>query len=300
MSFAYLGTDQFAAEVLRRLVASGQRPSLVISRPDSKQGRGRKLSPPPVAITASELGLDLVQPESANSEELAAELESRPLTVLCLCAYGAIIREPLLSKWTILNLHPSLLPRWRGAAPIERCLMAGDQVTGVSIIRLVEELDAGPVAAMKQIAVSPDDDFASLSERLQELGAVMLAEALELHGLGGLKFTDQSDDGLTYAERILAQDRLLDPSRPAIELERAIRALRPHVGARIELNSGEVIGVREATTDDTGPAQGQFVGDDDALLVGCSDGVLRVTRLVPPGGREMPAADWLRGRPNLA
>ena len=299
MSFAYIGTDQFAAEVLRRLVSGGQRPTLVVSRPDSKQGRGRQLSPPPVAVAAAELGIDLVQPESANGEELTAELEQRAPDVLCLCAYGAIIREPLLSKWTILNLHPSLLPRWRGAAPIERSLMAGDKVTGVSIIRLVEELDAGPVAAMQEVEISSSDDFASLSSRLQQVGATMLAEAIELDAVGGLEFVNQSDAGLTYAERILAPDRLLDPSRPASELECAVRALRPHIGARLELGTGEIIGIREAHVIGPGPAEGVVEARDGSLVLGCAQGALQITRLVPPGGRELAAADWLRGRPQL-
>jgi len=241
----------------------------------------------------------LVQPESANGEDLAAELQLRAPDVLCLCAYGAIIREPLLSTWTILNLHPSLLPRWRGAAPIERSLMAGDAATGVSIIRLVEELDAGPVAAMQEVEISPNDDFASLSGRLQELGAAMLADAIKLYSGGELQFVEQAADGLTYAERIVAADRMLDPSFSATELERIVRALHPHIGARLELPSGEVIGVREAKVASGDLQQGALKASDEALFVGCGDGVLQVTRLVPPGGREMAAADWLRGRPKL-
>ena len=296
MKFAYIGTDEFAADVLRRLVADGRRPALVVSRPDSKQGRGRKLAPPPVAVVAIELGLNLSQPSSADNGELLAELERSGAEVLCLCAYGAIIREPILSKWTILNLHPSLLPRWRGAAPIERAIMAGDSATGVTIIKLVEELDAGPVALVETIDIDPDDDFETLSNRLRSIGARLLVEALTKSEAGSLDFSPQEIDGVTYAERILAEDRVLDPSKSAVELERTVRALRPHIGARLALPDGDLIGVRAASVVDAAVRQGELVRCESGLLLGCSAGALSVTRLIPPGGREMDAADWLRGR----
>ena len=299
MKFAYIGTDEFAADVLRQLVAAGRSPSLVVSRPDSKQGRGRKLSPPPVAAAATELGLNLIQPASADDGELLAELERSGSEVLCLCAYGAIIREPILSKWTILNVHPSLLPRWRGAAPIERAIMAGDSETGVSIIKLVEELDAGPVALVEAIGLNPDDDFETLSSRLRAVGARLLVEALTRFESGTLEFAEQADDGATYAERILADDRVLNPSKSAAVLEQTVRALRPHIGARLSMPDGEMVGVRAASVVDAGPTEGEFVLSESGLLLGCSTGALSVTRVIPPGGREMNSPDWLRGRSNL-
>ena len=300
MTFAYIGTDEFAADVLRQLVAAGRRPSLVVSRPDSKQGRGRKLAPPPVATVANELGLELIQPTSADDGELLLELEKSGAEVLCLCAYGAIIREPILSKWTILNVHPSLLPRWRGAAPIERAMMAGDPATGVSIIKLVEELDAGPVATAEAVAVQPDDDFETLSRRLRAIGTRLLVESLTRFEAGSLEFSPQSDDGVTYAERILADDRVLDPAQPAAQLERTVRALRPHIGARLALPDGEMIGVRAASVVEAGPVQGEIVSGEGGLLLGCSGGALSVTRVIPSGGREMSSADWARGRSDFS
>ena len=299
MRFAYIGTDGFAADVLERLVDAGRTPKLVVSRPDSRQGRGRQLRPPPVALSAGKLGLNLSQPESADDGELQRALEAAEVDVVCLCAYGAIIREPVLSKWTILNLHPSLLPRWRGAAPIERAILAGDATTGVSIIRLVAELDAGPIAMSDEVEIAADDDFESLSERLRSVGAELLVSSMDRFADGSLTFVAQSDQGVSYADRILADDRLLEPSLPAVQLERTVRALRPHIGARLQLPDGAIVGVREAVAAEGPSVQGEIRADAGALVLGCSDGSLRVTRLVPPGGREMAAADWLRGRPRL-
>lgn len=296
MSFAYIGTDAFAAAVLERLVDGGRRPNLVVSRPDSRQGRGRRVAPPPVAELATRLGLELVQPESADDGSLEQALTDAEPDVLALCAYGAIIREPVLSRWTILNLHPSSLPRWRGAAPIERAIMAGDDTTGVSIIRLVEELDAGPVAMAEKVPIGEDDDFESLSAKLIEVGSALLADSLDAFLGGELRFSPQADVGITYAERILAADRLLDPGLPAIVLERTVRALRPHIGARLELPEGEIIGVRRATASPETSEPGLVTACDGELIVGCSEGTLRIGRVIPSGGREMDAADWLRGR----
>ncbi|MEI7890330.1 MAG: methionyl-tRNA formyltransferase, partial [Actinomycetes bacterium] len=254
---------------------------------------------PPVAVAAAELGIDFIQPEDIGDASVLAAIDAIDPPALALCAYGAIIKEPLLSARPILNLHPSLLPRWRGAAPIERALMAGDDETGVSIIQLVEALDAGPMAAQESLTVTPVEDFASLSARLIELGARMLVASLGAAREGSLSFVDQPTEGLTYAERIEAQDRLLGTSGNAEDAARVVLALFPHIGARLELPSGDFVGVREASAEQDGPSQGVFEEQDGDLLVGFSSGALRVTRLTPPGGREMASADWLRGRPEL-
>ena len=299
MKFVYLGTDAFSASVLGRLVEAGRTPDLVVTKPDSKQGRGRRLAPPPTAVTASELGLGLIQPQGPGEPELLDAIEAIRPDVMCLCAYGALIRDPLLSDHVILNLHPSLLPRWRGAAPIERALVAGDSETGVSIIRLVEALDAGPVCLAERVAIGEEADFATLSSELEEVGARLLGEAMDRLAAGRLEFVEQSPEGVTYAERIEAADRLLDPARPAVELERTVRALRPHIGARLALPSGEAIGVRESRVSTIELGRGALKEVDGEVVLGCSEGSLAISRVVPPGGREMASADWLRGRPAL-
>ena len=205
------------------------RPALVITRPDAPRGRGRKLAAPPVADTARELGIELAQPERLHDEEMLARIAAAEPEVLCVCAYGALIREPLLSAYELLNVHPSLLPRWRGAAPVERAIMAGDEETGVSIMRLVAELDAGPVCLQGREPIHADDDYGTLAARLERLGGDLLVRALDERP----PFTEQDDALVTYAHKIEARDRTLDFTRPPEEVERAVRALRPHIGARL-------------------------------------------------------------------
>src|SRR5436305_595764 len=168
MRTVFLGTSEFAASVLRRLADSPHRPSLVITRPDRPRGRGRKLAAPPVADTARALGIELDQPPSVNEEAARERIAAADPETVCVVAFGALIKEPLLSDYPVLNVHPSLLPRWRGAAPIERAIMAGDAETGVSIMRLTAGLDSGPVCLEQAEPVAPDDDYWTLSPRLAE------------------------------------------------------------------------------------------------------------------------------------
>jgi len=306
LSIVYLGTSEFAAHILARLARSEEhRPALVVTRPDRPSGRGRRVSSPPVAEAARTLGLALEQPESVNDDaarELIARagLSTPSRQTVIVCAFGALIKEPLLSEHEILNVHPSLLPRWRGAAPIERAIMAGDETTGVSIMRLTAGLDSGPVCLGEQEPIRPDDTYGSLAQRLQELGGDLLLRALEDEP----PFREQPEDGVTYAEKITAEDRQLDPHRPAVELERTVRALQPHVGARVALADGTLIGVHRAVLLDREQAELAVGADAQAagvfarlgrLLLGCSPGVLELLVVQPPGGRAMDAAAYLRG-----
>jgi methionyl-tRNA formyltransferase len=289
----YLGTSEFAVEVLERLSATPHRPVLVVTRPDRRRGRGRRLQPPPVAERAELLGIPVLQPESVNSDEArAAVADAEPEAVL-ICAYGALIREPLLSEHEMLNVHPSLLPRWRGAAPIERAIEAGDEETGVTIMRPTAKLDAGPLCLQRAEPIRPDDDYGSLAPRLAALGGELLVEALDLRP----PFREQADNGVTYAEKIGPEDRLLDPTRRADELERRVRALTPHIGAYIELSSRERLGVRRAMlaagVDEVDP--GQLVARDSRLLYGAAQGALELLEVHPAGKKPMEAAAWLRG-----
>jgi methionyl-tRNA formyltransferase len=277
----YLGTSDFAAAVLRRLADSPHRPALVVTRPDAPKGRGRRLAPPPVAEAALELGLDVVQPERVNEPEAVERIAQAEPEAVALCAFGALIKEPLLSRFgPIRNVHPSLLPRWRGAAPVERAIMAGDAETGVSIMALTPGLDDGPVALTGTVPIQPDDTFGTLSARLQVLGADLLLRALD----EGPAFTEQPEAGVTYADKLTAADRTLDPARTAAELERQVRALTPHIGARAELPDGTLVGVTRVR-----PGDGE-------LTIAAADGPLALLEVQPPGGRPMDAAAFLRGR----
>jgi methionyl-tRNA formyltransferase len=313
LSVVFLGTSEFAAAILARLARSREhRPALVLTRPDRPSGRGRKLSPPPVAERARELGIALAQPERVNDPEALALIAaagargggSPARQTVVVCAFGALIREPLLSEHDLINVHPSLLPRWRGAAPLERALMAGDAQTGVSIMRLTAGLDDGPVCLRASEEIRADDDFGALSGRLQTLGGELLVQALERRP----PFQAQEEAGVTYAEKITAEDRLLDPERPAVELERVVRALHPHIGARAALPDGGMLGVERARlleeASDEEPiavaAQAQasgpgLLGHEGRLLLICREGVLELLSVKPPGGRAMDGAAYLRG-----
>jgi methionyl-tRNA formyltransferase len=298
MRTVYLGTSDFAAAVLETLAGSPHRPVLVISRPDAKRGRGQRLAPPPVAERARELGLPLLQPANVHTPDALEAIAAAAPDVLVVCAFGALIKEPLLSDYEMLNVHPSLLPRWRGAAPVERAIMAGDRETGVSIMRLTAGLDSGPVCAVEREAIRDDDDYGTLAGRLRERGGAALVRALDERP----PFMEQDEAGVTYAHKIEARDRALDPTRPAEEVERVVRALRPHIGARVPLPDGTFLGVLAAEVDgDTlAPAGGHLRSDSGRLLLDCNGRALELTRIQPPGGRSMAAADWLRGRPDPA
>jgi methionyl-tRNA formyltransferase len=267
----YLGTSEFAAHVLERLAATPHRPVLAVTRPDRPAGRGRKLSAPPVADVARALGIEVFQPEDVNAPEAVARIAEAEPEVVIVCAFGAILKEALLSAFELVNVHPSLLPRWRGAAPIERAIMAGDAETGVSIMRVTAGLDSGPVALTATEPIGPEDTYGTLAERLEALGADLLVRALDECPA----YAEQDEARVTYADKITGADRTLDPAAPAEARARVVRALAPHIGARVAQPDGSFLGVRSARV---GP-----------------DGELELVEVQPPGGRPMPYADYVRG-----
>jgi methionyl-tRNA formyltransferase len=294
----YLGTSEFAAVVLGALAGSAHRPQLVVTRPDARQGRGQKLAPPPVAVLARELGIDVIQPEDLHAPEVLERIAAAQPEVLTTCAYGVLIKEPLLSGYEMLNVHPSLLPRWRGAAPIERAIMAGDAETGVTIMRVTAGWDSGPTYLAAKEPIHPGDDYGTLAPRLETLGGKLLVQALDEHPTP----VEQDEALVTYAHKIGPRERALDPTRPPEAVERTVRALRPHIGARLPLPDGSFLGVIEAEVDGPtrAPAGGLVRAEGLTLLLDCQGGALELTRVRPPGGKPMAAADWLRGRPDPA
>lgn len=293
MRTVFLGTAEFAVQVLDRLAASPHRPVLVVTRPSRPRGRGRRVAPPPVARAAAELGLPVEQPASVNDPEARELIASVNPDVVCVCAFGGLIKEPLLSSHPMLNVHPSLLPRWRGAAPIERAIMAGDQVTGVSIMVLTAGWDSGPVCAQVSEPISAEDTYGTLAGRLAALGGDLLVRLLPDPGV----CAEQDEAQVTYAEKIQPQDRRLDPERAAEELSRVVRALSPHVGAHVELGNGARLGVLSARAvsgeaGDIGSIHANSAGNP---ALSCSSGQLELLVVKPEGRREMAGADWLRG-----
>ncbi|HET6601401.1 MAG TPA: methionyl-tRNA formyltransferase [Gaiella sp.] len=260
---AVAATAPFGADVLERLAASHEVTAL-LTRPDAPAGRGRNVAAPPAKTVAEGLGIAVLQPERP-----AAGIDLGAPTVV-VCAYGLLIPPALLAEGTWLNVHPSLLPRWRGAAPVERAIMAGDAETGVTIHETVEALDAGPVAAWEAFPIGPEDDAGDVFERAAEVAAHLLDSVL---ADPTPVFRPQEGEP-TYAEKIGADDRLLDLTRPAEELVRVVRALSPHIGARTELEGRRVTVWRAR------------VGDD---------GGFEPLEVQPEGGRRMEYAAWLRG-----
>jgi methionyl-tRNA formyltransferase len=262
-SIAVAATAPFGADVLERLAATHEVVS-VLTRPDARAGRGRKLAPSAAKLAAERLGLPVLEPERL---EPGLDLGA---SVVVAVAYGLIVPDPVLEERLWLNVHPSLLPRWRGAAPVERALMAGDSETGVSIIKLVKELDAGPIAAQRSFPVEPEDDAGAMFARSAGVAADLLDRVL---AEPEPTFREQEGEP-TYAAKITAADRRLDLDRPARELVDHVRALSPHIGARADLH-GRGVTIWKAR-----------VGED---------GRFEPVEVQPDGSRRMTYDAWLRG-----
>jgi methionyl-tRNA formyltransferase len=258
---AVAATAPFGADILERLAAEHEI-ALLLTRPDKPRGRGRKLAATPAKETAERLGIPVAQPA-----KLDASIEI-PADTIVVAAYGLLIPASLLERGLWLNVHPSLLPRWRGAAPIERALMAGDTRTGVTIHRTTPELDAGPIAAQEAFDVEPDDDAGTVYARSAEVAARLIGDVLPEPD-----FQPQPTEGATYAEKIAAADRDLDLTRPATELVNQVRALSPHIGARAVVD-GRPLVIWKARD---------------------RDGSLELVEVQPEGGRRMPYDAYLRG-----
>jgi methionyl-tRNA formyltransferase len=263
-------TATFGAAVLEGL-ASRHDVELLVTRPDRPQGRGRRVGSPPAKLLAERLGIPVEQPERLEHLPVGAD-------VVVVCAYGVLIPSRLLEERLWLNVHPSLLPRWRGAAPVERALLAGDRETGVTIHRTTSELDAGPIAAQRSFPVAPSDDAGVVYERAAASAIELLGEVLGRYPV--VEFRPQPDAGVTYAAKIEAADRELDWSRPVEETLNRVRALSPHIGARADVRG------RRATVWRARPAGA------GAVLV--EDGV-ELLELQPDGRRRMTGAEFLRG-----
>lgn len=295
MRTVFLGSSAFAVDVLGALAASRHAPALVVTPPPRPRGRGRRTAPPPAAVAARDLGVDVLEAESVNQPDALAAIADAQPDAVAVCEFGQLIREPLLSRYLMLNVHPSLLPRWRGAAPIERALMAGDPVTGVTIFQLEAGLDSGPIALSRAEPIQPRDDRGTLAARLSALGAALLIEALDLAEAGALELRPQAEEGVTYAEKIDAAERRIDVARPAAELERLVRALTPGIGVYVQLEGGERLGLEEVRVVDESLGAGGVSADGGRLVVGCGAGALEIIQVRPAGKRSMTAAEYLRG-----
>ncbi|WP_370238275.1 methionyl-tRNA formyltransferase [Brevundimonas sp.] len=297
MRLAFMGTPAFAVPSLAELVASGHEVVAVYSQPPKPRGRGMKLTPSPVQEFAETLGLPVFTPESMKVAEAIETFRSLDLDAACVVAYGQILKPEVLEapRMGCLNLHGSLLPRWRGAAPIQRAIMAGDAQTGVQIMQMSEGLDEGPVLLSETVAISPRDTAASLSERMAHIGAGLWPRALAALERGGGQPVEQVGEP-TYAKKITPAEARIDWTRPAREVDAHIRGLSPFPGAWFEVEGPEgpvrIKALMSGLAGGSGPV-GTVL--DDALTVACGDGAVRLERVQRPGKAAQGADELLRG-----
>ncbi|MBB5506845.1 methionyl-tRNA formyltransferase [Paraburkholderia atlantica] len=313
----FAGTPEFAAAALAAIHRAGFAVPLVLTQPDRPTGRGMKLQASPVKRYAQEHGLAVAQPTSLRRagkypEEAAAgieQLRATPHDVMVVAAYGLILPQEVLDipRFGCINIHASLLPRWRGAAPIHRAIEAGDAQTGITLMQMDAGLDTGAMISEVRTPISADDTTATLHDRLAEAGAQLIVHALiELERSGKLASTPQPADGVTYAEKIAKHEAALDWRRPAEALARQVRAFDPFPGGAGTLDDGNTVKIWAATAV-ASPASGSSKTpgtitevSPDGVLVACDEGALRLTQLQKPGGKRLPVREFLAGSPLVA
>lgn len=300
MRVLFWGTPDFATPPLRALLGEGYEVVGVVTQTDKPQGRSRSvLVPSPVKVLALEEGLPVLQPEKPRGEAFEAELGALAPDISVVVAYGHLLPQSVidLPPAGTLNIHASLLPRWRGAAPIQAAIRAGDRESGISIMRMVRRMDAGNVLLQVPTPIADDETYGELQLRLSELGALAIIEALTLLSLGRATETVQDEALATYAPKVEREQSLVDFRRPAVEVARVVRAYDPRPGAFTTHRGVEVklFGVRPAL-DAHGDAGEVLVIDEGGMLVACGEGGVRVAYVHPAGKRRLAALDWAQGR----
>lgn len=301
MRIVFFGTPEFAVPSLRALLGEGFDIAAVVTQPDRPKGRSRsRLVSPPVKVVAQDEGLTVLQPERPNRPELLAQLRPVEPEIGVVVAYGHILKRPLLELPTqgLINVHGSLLPKLRGAAPIEHAILEGFTETGVSIMQLDEGMDTGPVIHRVATPIAPDETAGELTQRLAELGALALVEALALIATGAAEPEPQDHSQATYAPKITRDLTRIDWSNDSVEIARQVRAFDPTPGAWTTLHDREIklFGPRPADEWEPGTQPGRVVVTDPALVVETGDGALQFFDVQPAGKHRMAATDWLRGR----
>ena len=307
MNFAFAGAPEFAARTLEHLVALGRRPTVVISQPDRPVGRGRKAAAPPAAVAARRLGLDLIQPPDINAPEVLEQLRAAGVEVLVVSAFGQILRATLLDSVLCINVHGSLLPAYKGAAPIERALAAGETSMGVTVMRITAALDSGPWALRTALSVSLRDDAGSMAAALAFLGARGVDQVLTGLADGTVVWTEQEEWESPYADKLCWQDCLLVTARPARAVHDHVRSLSPRVGARVASGGFQFkvwrtwpyghLGLAPVPpeAEDAAGHPGRIAATSSRLFVGCAQGVVEILSVQPDAKSKMSAAEFLRG-----
>ncbi|RZI43965.1 methionyl-tRNA formyltransferase [Herbaspirillum sp. HC18] len=310
MKIVFAGTPEFAAVALKCLHEAGFDIPLVLTQPDRPAGRGMQLQASPVKQFAVAHGIPVAQPVSLRlngkypevAEEAHALLRATPHDVMVVAAYGLILPRSVLDipMHGCINIHASLLPRWRGAAPIHRAIEAGDSETGVTIMQMEEGLDTGPMLSMERLPITAADTTGSLHDKLADLGGRMIVDALRKLEQGGLTATPQPEAGVTYAAKISKEEAALDFTQPAAVIDRKIRAFNPFPGASAMFNGVPIKFWRAEVASTAGgvmPGHVVAASAQDGVLIDCGEGVLRVFDLQKPGGKRLPAAEFLKGFP---
>jgi methionyl-tRNA formyltransferase len=306
LKVVFAGTPEFAAVALRELIAASFEIPLVLTQPDRPAGRGMQLQASSVKQVALAQGIEVLQPLSlrmdAKDPQRAAEaraaherLLATDYDVMVVAAYGLILPRATLDIKPCINIHGSLLPRWRGAAPIHRAIESGDLETGVTIMQMEEGLDTGPMLSMERVVIEDSDTTGSLHDKLAALGGRMIVGALRKMAASGLDAVAQPEDGVTYAAKISKEEAKLDFSLPALQLARKVRAFNPFPGAHGQAGGVTVKIWQAAPADGAGKPGQVLAADAQGILVACGEGALRLTELQKPGGKRLKAAEFLKG-----
>ena len=297
MKIIFAGTPDFAAEALKALIAAGHEIVMVLTQPDRPSGRGMKLTPSAVKLVALEHNLAVYQPEKLRTAEQQAPLMSIDADVMIVAAYGLILPQLVLDlpRFGCLNIHASLLPRWRGAAPIQRAILAGDSATGITIMQMDAGLDTGDMLSTHTTPITLDDNAQTLHDKLATQGAQAIVDALSQ--LSALPRQVQPENGVTYAAKLSKEEALIDWSQSALQLDLKIRAFNPFPSAQSVLDGNMIKIWRASPTEDKGTAGTIIDIDKESITVACGSGALRITELQKSGGKRLSCAAFLTGSP---
>ncbi len=297
MKIIFAGTPEFAVPALAALIAAGHQIVMVLTQPDRPAGRGMKLKASPVKVLAEQHGLHVFQPETLKDAAVQAQIEAVNADVMIVAAYGLIIPTVVLNmpKFGCYNIHASLLPRWRGAAPIHRSLLVGDTETGVTVMEVVPALDAGAMVSKGTVPITENDTTQTLHDALSKTGADLMVQAMaELEEKGSLPAIPQDESLVTYAHKLEKSEAAIDWQKSAVEVSRQVRAFNPFPVAQGILK-GEVCRIWMATAKEGKAKVGEIVSIHDGLTVGCGDGLLQITELQAPGGKRLSAQAFVQG-----
>lgn len=291
----FMGSPDFSLSALRAL-ASHYQVVGVVTQPDRASGRGRELKAPPVKLLAQELNIPVIQPQKLREPEAMQQLQNWNPELIVVAAFGQILRKEVLElpQYGCINIHASLLPRWRGAAPINAAVLAGDEETGVTIMKMDVGLDTGPMLSMRKIRITPDDTAGSLLQALSTLGADLLIETLPAYIAGNLIPQPQPAEGMTYAPMLKKEDGLLDFNHPAVDLERRVRAMNPWPGAWFQWH-GAPLKVHKAHVEQGQAEAGKRLIEQNQPAVGTGSGLLILDEVQPPGKKSMSGKAFLSG-----